>query len=208
MCLPTATKRHSAIRFSSPGAYDGGTQQNDAIAHLSAFIPLHFTTSVIPCPIGNAVASVLNAAAATVGSRTRLQAVASSPAAENLVDCAIAQPISPGSVSTQILEIGSITGVAEGTLGMTVMKSGRTTGLTTSVIQQIDVTANVSYGTNKVETFVDQLMAGAMSQGGDSDSAVLDDQHRLVGLLFAGSSSTTIINRIQHVFQALTVSLP
>jgi hypothetical protein len=35
---------------------------------------------------------------------------------------------------------------------------------------------------------------------------VLDDQNRLVGLLFAGSDTTTIINRIEHVFAALAVS--
>lgn len=46
-----------------------------------------------------------------------------------------------------------------------------------------------------------------MSQGGDSGSAVLDRDNRLVGLLFAGSDSTTIINRIEHVFSALRLSL-
>jgi hypothetical protein len=46
-----------------------------------------------------------------------------------------------------------------------------------------------------------------MSQGGDSGSAVLDDNNRLTGLLFAGSESTTIINRIENVFSALGVSL-
>ncbi len=191
-----------------PGPYDGGTQQNDTIARLSEFVPIQFTTGVIPCPLGNAVASVLNTFAAAIGSRTRLQAAASAVAQENLVDCAIAQPLNPADVTTQILEIGTITGVVEGTLGMSVKKSGRTTGLTTGSIQQIDVTANVSYGSNKVATFADQLMAGAMSQGGDSGSAVLDDQNRLVGLLFAGSNNSTIINRIQNVFTALNVGLP
>ncbi len=189
-----------------PGPYDGGTQQNDTIARLSEFVPINFTSGTIPCPIGSAVASVLNGLAAAVGSSTRLQAAA--VAQENLVDCAIAQPINPSDVTAQILEIGTITGVAEGTLGMSVKKSGRTTGLTTGSIQQIDVTASVSYGSNKVATFSDQLMAGAMSQGGDSGSAVLDDQNRLVGLLFAGSNTSTIINRIQNVFTALGVTLP
>ena len=55
--------------------------------------------------------------------------------------------------------------------------------------------------------FSDQLMAGAMSQGGDSGSAVLTEDNQLVGLLFAGSETTTIINRIEHVFAALGVSL-
>jgi hypothetical protein len=45
-----------------------------------------------------------------------------------------------------------------------------------------------------------------MSQGGDSGSAILDTQNRLIGLLFAGSENSTIINRIEHVFSALGVS--
>jgi hypothetical protein len=192
-----------------PGPYDGGQQPTDTIAHLSEFVPIQFGTTSVPCPIGNAVAATLNGMAALVGSKTRLQAAgASAAAAENLVDCAIAQPITPTDVVNQILGYGQITGAAEGTLGMSIKKSGRTTGLTTGTIQQIDVTANVSYGSNKVGTFVDQLMAGAMSQGGDSGSAVLNDQNQIVGLLFAGSNNSTIINRIQNVFQALQVTLP
>jgi V8-like Glu-specific endopeptidase len=46
-----------------------------------------------------------------------------------------------------------------------------------------------------------------MSQGGDSGSAVLDEKNQLVGLLFAGSDTTTIINRIENVFSALGVTL-
>jgi hypothetical protein len=36
---------------------------------------------------------------------------------------------------------------------------------------------------------------------------VLDEGARVVGLLFAGSQSTTIINRIQNVLDALDVSI-
>jgi hypothetical protein len=148
--------------------------------------------------------------AAAVGSSTRLQAAVQSgaAAADNLVDCAIAQPNNPADVTNTILGIGAIAGIADATLGMSLKKSGRTTGVTTGSVLQIDVTANVSYGTNKVATFVDQFMAGAMSEGGDSGSAVLNDQNQIVGLLFAGSTNSTIINRIQNVFQALQVSLP
>jgi hypothetical protein len=196
-----------------PGAYDGGTQQNDTIAQLSEFVPISFSTGVIPpipCPIGNAVATLLNGMAAAVGSSTRLQAAVQSGAAvaDNLVDCAIAQPNNPADVTNTILGIGAIAGIADATLGMSLKKSGRTTGVTTGSVLQIDVTANVSYGTNKVATFVDQFMAGAMSEGGDSGSAVLNDQNQIVGLLFAGSTNSTIINRIQNVFQALQVTLP
>ncbi len=40
-----------------------------------------------------------------------------------------------------------------------------------------------------------------------SSKLVLDDDNRLVGLLFAGSDTTTIINRIEHVFSTLGVAL-
>jgi V8-like Glu-specific endopeptidase len=46
-----------------------------------------------------------------------------------------------------------------------------------------------------------------MSQGGDSGSAVVNENNQLIGLLFAGSDTTTIMNRIQNVFSALGVSL-
>jgi hypothetical protein len=185
-----------------PGPYDGGQPATDTIAHLSEFVSIQFG---VGCPIGQGVASVLNTLAALVGSRTRLQALR--PAAvENLVDCAIAEPVNPVDVVNEILEIGPISGTAEGTLGMAIKKSGRTTALTTGTIDQVDFTGTVSYGTTKVATFVDQLVAGAMSQGGDSGSAVLNNQNQLVGLLFAGTNTTTIINRIQNVFQALQVT--
>jgi len=123
------------------------------------------------------------------------------------VDAAIARPLNPEDVSDEILQIGTLQGAAEGTLGMAIKKSGRTTQFTTGTIEQVDVSVNVQYGEGKIAMFTDQLMAGAMSQGGDSGSAVLNENNALVGLLFAGSDTTTVINRIQHVFSALGVGV-
>jgi len=68
------------------------------------------------------------------------------------------------------------------------IKKRRTTGLTTGEIQQVDVTPPYNTGrTNR--PLHDQLLAGAMSQGGDSGSAVLDTQNRLIGLLFAAAKT-------------------
>jgi len=193
-----------------PGPYDGGHFPEDRIAELSEFIPIQFKGGdgggTSPCPFARSAAAILNLLAAVVGSKSRLQPVRMK-ASENIVDCAIAKPLDPNDVKNEILRIGKITGTIEGTLGMKIKKSGRTTGLTTGSIIQIDVTAEVSYGSNKVATFVDQLMAGNMSQGGDSGSAILNEENKLVGLLFAGSNTTTIFNRIQNVFDALHVSL-
>ena len=192
-----------------PGPYDGGQFPQDRIAQLSEFVPIEFEGGSGPglCSCGSTAAAILNLLAALIGSKTRLQPTRIR-ATENLVECAIAEPLNPDDVKNEILKIGTISGTAEGTLGMSIKKSGRTTGLTTGTILQIDVTVKVSYGSNKVATFVDQLMAGNMSQGGDSGSAVLNEKNQLVGLLFAGSNTSTVINRIQNVFQALQVTLP
>jgi hypothetical protein len=191
-----------------PGPYDGGQLATDQIARLSEFVPVEFEQSgADPCGLASSVVKFLNGLAAMLGSKTRLFQQRIS-AVENLVDCAIAEPLNPDDVINEILNIGTITGTAEASLGMSLQKSGRTTGYTTGIVQQIDVTVRVNYGSNKNAVFVDQLMAGAMSQGGDSGSAVLNNDKQLVGLLYAGSETTTIINRIQNVFQALQVTLP
>lgn len=192
-----------------PGPADGGTNPADQIAVLSQFVPIHFEVNgdTPQCPVAVQVASVLNILARLFGSRTRLRAYRIQQT-ENKTDCAIARPINAEDVINEILGIGTINGVQEGELGMNIRKSGRTTGLTSGVIEQIDVSARVSYGTNKIALFNDQLLAGAMSQGGDSGSAVVSEDNKLVGLLFAGSDTTTIINRIDNVFDALEVTLP
>jgi len=189
-----------------PGPYDGGRYPEDHIADLEQFIPINITGLPSECPIATGAANFLNSIAGLLGSSSRLQAIEQEPG-ENLVDAAIARPLNPDDVKAEILQIGAIQGTAEGELGMALKKSGRTTGLTTGEIQQVDVTVNVQYGEGQIAQFTDQLMAGAMSQGGDSGSAVLDDRNNLIGLLFAGSDTTTIMNRIQNVFSALGITL-
>jgi len=158
------------------------------------------------CGIARGVASFLNSIARIFGSKTRLRAIILQEE-ENLVDAAIALPLRDQDVSPEILEVGTIQGLAQGELGMAIKKSGRTTAVTTGEILQVDVTVDVQYGSGNVARFADQLMAGAMSQGGDSGSAVLDNNNNLVGLLFAGSETTTVINRVENVFSGLGLSL-
>lgn len=201
-----------------PGPYDGGKYPDDHIANLADFIPISFPSDGgggggggSSCSLANAAASVLNGIAIMMGSDARLKAISTKPvniqATDNLVDAAIARPLNDSDVSEDILDIGTIAGTASGDLDMAVKKSGRTTEFTTGVIEQVDVTVDVEYGTGKIARFTDQLLAGPMSQGGDSGSAVLDDNNRLIGLLFAGSDQSTIINRIENVFSALNISL-
>jgi hypothetical protein len=189
-----------------PGPHDGGSFPQDHIANLTQFIPISFQGEPSECQFANAVISVFNLGCRIFGSNTRYKAI-KIQAEDNRVDAAIATPLNAADVRDEIINIGPIQGTVPGELGMAIKKSGRTTGFTTGEIQQVDVTANVQYGAGQLAVFTDQLMAGAMSQGGDSGSAVVDDHNRLTGLLFAGSDTTTIINRIENVFSALGVSL-
>lgn len=181
-----------------PGPYDGGADA-DKIAELAEYIPIAFNTNGDGTKPG-CLASILR----LFGAQQSADGI--NQPGDNHVDCAIAKPLSPDLVTPEILQIGKPAGVGAATLGTPVQKFGRTTSYTHDRIIQIDVTATVDYG-GPVAVFQGQLMAGAMSQGGDSGSAVLDDQKRVVGLLYAGSDSTTLINPIQDVLTALNVEI-
>jgi Trypsin-like peptidase domain len=190
-----------------PGPYDGGTDPGDRIAVLQEFVPIRFlSTEPSDCPAARTVAVLANSLAYLVGSGTRLLAVRLQEE-ENRVDAALARPVNLVDLSAEILELGTVQGIGSAGLGTAVKKSGRTTGLTSGEILQVDVTADISYGTGLTARFTDQIMAGAMSSGGDSGSAVLDTENKLVGLLFAGSDTTTVINPIGHVVDALGIGL-
>lgn len=189
-----------------PGPHDGGRFPGDHIADLEDFIPITFLEAPSECRLARGLVAVLNAGCWSIRSKTRYRSV-NIRAADNRVDAAIARPLEPALVKGEILEIGRISGRGSGGLGTLIKKSGRTTGLTAGEITQVDVTVNVQYGPGRLAQFSDQLLAGPMSQGGDSGSAVLDNNNRLVGLLFAGSENSTIINRIEHVFSALGLTL-
>ena len=193
--------------ISQPGKYDTGdnVKPEHIIADLYDFVPIKFRDdSEIPdCNLARFYQGMGNLLARVVGSSKRVRIIEPGADNVNLVDAAIAKPRDISWVQGEIEGIGRINGVAEGVLGMEIQKSGRTTGLTDGTIDQVDVTADVQYGGSRVARFDDQLIAGPMSQGGDSGSAVLDKDNMLVGLLFAGSENTTVINKIQHVFNLL-----
>jgi len=188
-----------------PGKHDSGTMV-DRIALLEDYIPIEFIGAPSGCKIGKAAAGVFNTPARVAKRQTRLQAI-NSAQFENLVDAAIAKPINEADVLEEILEIGIPLGPGVAELGMEIQKSGRTTRLTKGVITQVDVMVTVQYGEGRTALFADQLMAGEMCSGGDSGSAVLDMDRNLVGLLFAGGDKSTVMNRIDHVFDGLEITL-
>jgi hypothetical protein len=191
-----------------PGAADGGRVERDTIAALERFCPIEFGTSPPACSFASGVADIANALAGLLGSKHRLRAFQSDPAASNLVDAAVARPADDDTILDEILEIGEIQGTADAVLGMSVRKSGRTTGFTTGLIAVLDATVTVGYGTGRTAVFENQIVTDAMSQGGDSGSLlVAAEAPHAVGLLFAGSDQATIHNPIQAVLDCLEVDL-
>lgn len=124
----------------------------------------------------------------------------------NLVDAALARPKNADDVQPEIVLIGSPQGHTKAKIGMSIQKSGRTTGYTTGKVKDISASVKVDYD-NQTALFRDQILTTNMSQGGDSGSLVLDMKARAVGLLFAGSEQVTILNPIASVLDLLDVEL-
>src|SRR3989454_5018760 len=104
----------------------------------------------------------------------------------------------------------------DGLVGLNVQKYGRTTHLTHGQITGVNATVTVCYAVSgftctKSARYVDQLIIspGTFSGGGDSGSLIVTDDANLspVGLLFAGSTSVTIANRIDLVLNRFGVTI-
>jgi hypothetical protein len=141
------------------------------------------------------------------------------PALGSNVDAAIAE-LRPGTMSAtgEIMDVGvpSAT-VATATVGLGVAKSGRTTGFTTGTIGSVNTNVRIQYqrscnsGRKFFVTYTNQIVvnSSSFSAGGDSGSLIVtsDSSHQPVGLLYAGSSSTTIANPIGEVLTKVSQTL-
>lgn len=183
-----------------PGRIDGGSSA-DTIGHLSDFIKIEFEGEESTCPIARSYAAIFNFFAWLFHRKSRQSPTTS---AVNKVDCAIALPLINEDISEEILEIGKPTGfnLNEVKAGDKVKKSGRTSGLNQGTVIGSTGIAKVNYG-DRVATFEDQIFTTAIAQGGDSGSVVLNDKNEVIGLLFAGSDTLTIVNKIANVIDAL-----
>lgn len=134
------------------------------------------------------------------------------------VDAAIAEVVS-GRVSSAILDVGvpATTPVKLiDALNDPVAKSGRTTGLTCGTVSAVDLSVRVQYGdycgarTGPVYAYTNQIAINGrkFSAGGDSGSLIVHSgTAQPVGLLFAGSSTTTIANGIEEVLTAVGATI-
>lgn len=168
-----------------PGRADGGQHPRDQVAILSKWVPIRFG------------------------------------GAANIVDCAYGWAWHQRIRGEQYYQRGGRaayyrtgTRCMSARLGMTVGKSGRTTGLTQGRVTQIGVSVNVNFGGGRVALFRNQMAIRSVnsrpfSAGGDSGSVIWHWARgvRPVGLLFAGGGGTTFANPMCSVLDALDIRL-
>ena len=194
-----------------PGPYDGGKLE-DKVAELLKFVPI----KTADCSYSRAVTHILNFLAQAVGSKFRfkygIEVFGEMP--ENKVDCAIAK-LRNNITDSELLELGHIISVDTVKPGESVMKSGRTTGVTEGLVRAVDYECQVQIDKEgHIAYFVDQILIDhkpqKFSAPGDSGSAVVKETKNglsLIGLLFAGSDKVTIANKIFNVIQLLEIEV-
>ena len=190
-----------------PAPFDGGLEGKDMIAVLERYVKLQFKEEPPTCILARLVEGLVNLIAKLTGSSHRLRTYRSSPSAANQVDAALARPLQDDWIKDEILDIGVVGGITAAQLGMSVRKSGRSSGYTTGQVRVINTTLNVDYD-GRLATFENQIMTSSMSEPGDSGALLVTADGLLaLGLLFAGSQQATVFNPIQDVLRELDVVL-
>ncbi|MGQ0570004.1 MAG: trypsin-like peptidase domain-containing protein [Armatimonadota bacterium] len=129
----------------------------------------------------------------------------------NWIDAAIAKFDKAAGADRRILKIGVPTGADAPSLNLLVRKSGRTTGLTEGIIRAVrfDV-VNVQYDLGMVrldDVIVIRGVDGSFSRPGDSGSAIVNPQGKVVALLFGGSDVVTFAIPIRRVLRRFNVRI-
>ncbi len=171
-----------------PGSYDGGKLPDDVCAKLADFIPISFVE--YNCPYRDALMKIVR-----LFMRAKL----------NKADVAIAEPTV--GYELKFIDLPPVKGVNHDIkVGDEVAKTGRTTCTTVGRIFDDCWNGYVQYSRGTAY-FEDQLMVyrSGFSAGGDSGSLIVDDEHKAVGLLFAGSDVSTIANKIKHVEELMGI---
>jgi PKD repeat protein len=167
-----------------PGSYDGGVNPDDEIGTLHRFEPIIFNNTGTCNLITGDECNVIDAAIA-LSSTTDL--------GNSTIDAGYGTPSSI---------------IADASARQKVQKCGRTTGCTRGRIYGTGFTVDVGYDSGTAR-FIDQIViiGGGFSDGGDSGSLVVTQsgEKNPVGLLFAGSSNSTIINPIGTVLSRFGV---
>ncbi len=154
-----------------PGPHDGGTTANDTIARLLRWQPIIFSGG--NNEVDAAIALPINPA--DVSNNFICSQIGANDPAVGLLFAGSSTLTVINHIQTVLntLNISLFRPVVAASLGMNVHKCGRTTEYTSGTIDDISATVDVSYGSSGTARFVNQIITGDMSDGGDSGSVVL-----------------------------------
>ena len=167
-----------------PGSVDGGVNPTDAIGTLHDFERIRFCNPFPACPTNRIDAAIAATTTDNLGNSTPSNGY--------------------GTPRSEVLAAK---------LGMEVQKYGRTTGHTQGKISGLNATLNVGFRDNTARFSGQIVITGSgFSAPGDSGSLIVaggsgPDSRRPVGLLFAGSETSTIANPIGLVLDRFGVSI-
>lgn len=165
-----------------PGVVDGGRDPDDVIGTLADYEPIHFCKMV--CQPNRIDAAIATVSTDDVGTETP----------------------SGGYGAPRATPI-------EANIGMSVQKYGRTTGHTVGQVSGLNATIDVGYRTGTARFEGQIVITGrGFSAGGDSGSLIVSKglllgDRRPVGLLFAGTATTTLANPIDWVLDRFDVTI-
>jgi hypothetical protein len=160
-----------------PGTYDGGTTE-DKVGELYNYIKITFG------PKGKNYADAAIAKIATG------------------IDYLVGEVLGGDNQNTY-----TISGITDVSIGDSVRKSGRTTGVTTNTVLDTSATVKVWYTQSKWAVFYDQILVNQpFIESGDSGSPV-DKDGTFVGLAFAGSSSTAVVCKAKYILSGLGITI-
>lgn len=164
-----------------PAPADGGRLQTDTIARLTRFVPIKFAID------GAQYAHDLTAAPV------------------NYVDAAVAEGRFD-QLDRRIRWIGDLRhGSPLAEIGAAVHKCGRASNYTNGTILAVNATVMVNYPGGRCARFAKQIITNPIATGGDSGAVVATLDQRAVGLLFATSSATAVLNPMPLVEQLLDI---
>ena len=189
-----------------PGPYDGGMLGDDLFGRLARFVPLRLTYQQPACTRARYWESLANKILTVLQPHYRLYLQRTNEQG-NLVDAALARPLREEDLTAELIALGRVSGSGEVYPGDEVVFSGRTGGVVRGTVIARDVSLFITMEPGKELYFIDQLVTSALSRPGDSGSLLLDQENRAVGLLFAGSETVSICNRLQNVSQLLGVEV-
>ncbi|AYF53470.1 hypothetical protein FDJ70_09925 [Clostridium botulinum] len=124
----------------------------------------------------------------------------------NYVDAALAIISDKSLVSNKIYILGKPNNPITPSLDLSVRKAGRTTNVTYGYVKLLGSTVNLSFG-SKSGLFKNQILTTLMSDTGDSGALLMDLENNPIGLVIGGSNSTTVINPINYILNALKVKI-